>query len=183
MNRPICLLLTFLSGLSLLGCASGSGGEPASRSVRIDPATLATSPPVHPDAQWRVRIPLGSEPRADHICRLCDQYELIEIKTQAQWQAFCEQTGLDDANGTPDFDRGIVVGLVARVGESADGFWPTSISEVRLQGDGAGWLRSRFRTGVYRPLLVDAYCNLAYVNGLRRVILVEINRRAYLTAQ
>jgi hypothetical protein len=76
----------------------------------------------------------------------------------------------------------MVVGLVARVGLPADGNWPTAISEFRLQEDGTGWLRSQFRTGLYRPLLVDAYCNIVYVKGLKRVLLVEINRRAFLTA-
>jgi hypothetical protein len=126
---------------------------------------------------------LGLKPEADNACTLCDQYELIEIRTPAKWRTFCDQAGLEGGSPAPDFSRGVVVGLIARVGEPADGVWPTAIDEIRVQDDGAAWLRSRFRTGLYRPLLVDAYCNLAYIKGLRRVILVEVNRRAFLTTQ
>ncbi len=172
-----------LSGLALAGCASAPRTEPAPTTLRIDRTSLANSPPVFPDAQWRTRIPLGRRPQADHICTLCDNYQLVLIRTPAKWRAFCEQTGLDDTATRPDFSEGIIVGLVARVGEPVDQAWPTAISEIRLGPDGTGWLRSQFRTGLYRPLLVEPYCNLAYVKGLQRVILVEINRRAFLTTQ
>lgn len=180
MKRFALASLPLLLALIAMGCAGGPNGA---RVIRVDPASLATSPPIQPDAQWRVRIPLGTEPLADHVCRLCDQYELIEIRTPDKWQSFCQQTGLASGTPTPDFSRGMVVGLIASVGEPVDGSWPTAISEIRLQGNGAAWIRSRFRTGVYRPLLADPYCNLAYVKGLNRVILIEINRRAFLTAQ
>jgi hypothetical protein len=176
-------ILSVLPWLGVVGCAAGLDGQAGPKSMRIDPAALATSPPVQPDAEWRVRVPLGTEPLADHVCRLSDQYELIEIRSSAKWRSFCQMTGLADCDAAPDFSKGTVVGLIASVGEPVDGSWPTDISEIRLQRDGAAWIRTRFRTGVYRPLLSDAYCNLAYVKGLSRVILVEINRRAFLTAQ
>jgi len=180
-NRQMHLVVSVPLILSVAGCAHTKVAP--TTSIRINPSSLASSPPIVPDAQWRARIPLGAKPQADHICKLCDQYELIEIRTPRRWLAFSEQTGLQPGGTTPDFSRGIVVGLVARVGEPADGAWPTSISEVRLQDDGGAWLRSRFRTGLYRPLLVDDYCNLVYIKGLKHVILVEVNRRAFLTAQ
>lgn len=164
----------------LAGCAAKPGPNPAPQTIRIDPAALATSPPIQPQTQWRVRIPLGEEPQVDHICTLCDEYALIEIRNPQTWKRFCKQTGLECP--TPNFDAGTVVGLVAVVGEPVGDQWPTSISELRLQDDGAAWIRSRFQTGVYRPLLVDSYCNLIYHSGLKSVVLVEINRRAYLTS-
>ena len=175
------VILPLLICTTLVGCATRQRVHPQTPAIRIDPAALASSPPIHPDAQWRVRVPLGSVPQVDHICQLSDQYQLIEIKTPTKWRAFCAQTGLPADTPCPDFSQGIAVGLVALVGVPADGTWPTAINEIRLQRDGAAWLRTRFRTGLYRPLLVDAYCNLVYVKGLRRVILVEINRRAFLT--
>ncbi|MBN1344320.1 MAG: hypothetical protein JXQ73_16655 [Phycisphaerae bacterium] len=176
------IALSLLLGTVIAGCAGTPRTGSVPSTIRIDPASLASAPAIHPDAQWRVRIPIGTTPPADHICHLCDQYAVIEIRSPETWRAFCNQTGLNCPEGAPDFDDGIIVGLVAGVGEPADGAWPTAISEVRLQDDGAAWLRSQFRTGLYRPLLVDAYCNLIYTKGLKKVILVEINRRAYLTA-
>jgi len=182
-RRSVAALLGFLCAWGLPGCSAPSGNGPKAYSVCIDPATLARSSPICPDRQWHVRVPLGVNLAADSLCKLCDQYDLVEIRTPARWRAFCEQTGLTQPDPPPDFTRGAVVGLVAKVGEPVDGNWPTAISELRLQEDGTGWLRSQFRTGLYRPLLVDAYCNLVYVKGLKRIILVEINRRAFLTAQ
>ncbi len=164
----------------LAGCAAQPGPQSAPQTIRIDPAALATSPSIQPETQWRVRIPLGQEPLVDHICTLCNEYALIEIRKPETWKRFCSQTGLDSP--MPDFTRGTVVGLVAVVGEPVGGQWPTSIRELRLQNDGAAWIRGKFQTGVYRPLLVDSYCNLIYHKGLKSVVLVEINRRAYLTS-
>ncbi len=170
-------------GLTLMGCAAPPGAAAKAPAVSIDPAGLANSPPIQPELQWQARVPLGSEPVADSLCRLCDQYDLVEIRTPSKWKAFCRQTGMTHVEPTPDFNEGSVVGLVARVGEPVDGNWPTTISELRLLANGTGWLRTQFRTGLYRPLLVDAYCNLIYVKSLRRVVLVEVNRRAFLTGE
>ncbi len=172
-----------LGSLALAGCASSPTKPTPYTTIRVDPSSLAHATPVLPDAEWQVRIPLGLEAASDHTCRLNDQYELIEIRTPAKWQAFCRQTGLDCEGPQPDFSQGLVVGLVASVGEPADGVWPTMIRELRLHENGSAWLRGKFRTGLYRPVLVDPYCNLFYVKNLRKIVLVEINRRAYLTSQ
>jgi len=174
---------TLVLAWTLAGCVGVRGPEPKIPAIRIDPAGLASSPPVQPERQWQVRLPMDTQATADWTCRLCDQYDLIQIRTPQRWRLFCDQTNLTEATAPLDFTRGSVVGLIARVGEPADGGWPTAISEVRMLSDGTAWVRSQFRAGLYRPVLTDSYCNLIYVKGLRRVFLVEINRRAFLTSQ
>jgi hypothetical protein len=116
----------------------------------------------------------------DMVSRLCPEFDLVQIRSSVDWCRLRELVAVPDepALHAIDFHRGSVVGLVARLGRPADGRWPIDFDEVRLS-DGRGWLRFRFRSGVYHPVLTGPYFVAAFVPGLREPQVVEINGRMF----
>jgi len=131
-----------------------------------------------PERRWRARLPAGHGLPA-RICQpLCPEFELIQIRTADDWSRFCAAATVEPGP-PPDLTAGMIVGLAGYVGEPVQGDWPLAVEYVR-QAAGEGWLRVRFEPGLYHPLASPAYCTLAYVPDLRRVVFVEVGRRLFM---
>lgn len=156
---------------------------PASACVRPDNAgqlrALAVAPTVDTQPYWRVRIPSDIELAPGLSRRLCDEFRLVEIHTADDLEAFCKQVGWHPTRQLPDLSAGMLVGVIADVGEPVSHRWPVAIDRVRLL-DGAAWIRAKFNPGVYHPIRASSFCELVYIPNLTRVVMVEINRRTFL---
>lgn len=141
---------------------------------------LARPAPLRPEGGWRVQMADLRGLPEDMVSRLCPEFDLVHIRSAGDWRRLRGLVAFPDepALRAIDFQRGSVVGLVARLGRPADGRWPIEFDEVRL-GNGTGWVRFRFRSGVYYPVLTGPYLLAAYVPGLREPQVVEINGRMF----
>lgn len=141
---------------------------------------LARPAALRPEGGWRVQMADLRGLPEDMVSRLCPEFDLLHIRSAGDWRRLRGRVAIPDepALHAIDFQRGSVVGLVARLGRSADGGWPIDFDEVRLRG-GEGWLRFRFRSGVYYPVLTGPYLIAAYVPELHRPQVVEINGRMF----
>jgi hypothetical protein len=132
--------------------------------------------------QWQARLTEKQTVPSDLTARLCDEFDFVHVRTPAQWARLCRSIDLEQGAGSsrPDFSKGCVVGLIARVGQPTTADWPVRLDEARLD-NGSGWLRFRLATGLYYPIVVSPYLVVAYVPGLREPRIAQVNRRVFVT--
>lgn len=157
-----CSTLPGPRGISLVALEQAEAVEPA----RVERWRVADADLLAP-----VSTPLG--PRM----------MLVELRSAADWRRFVDALGVSPTSPAahaaesdlvaPDFSRGMVVGVVSRLGEPLADDWPVSVDSVRSH-DGAGFLAVRFAPGNYRPDGA-AFAETAFVEGLAAVLAVEIN--------
>lgn len=96
---------------------------------------------------------------------------LVEIHSPRQWE-FLAQVA-PQIGRCPDLRAGTLVGIACWAGTPVDGRWPVQLEAVQVH-QGAGLLKARFRGGNYLP---DGTARLetAYVEGLRAVLVVDVN--------
>lgn len=153
------------------GCAA-TGLSPSAR--RSDGgASITTSPPVH-----HARIPRSLRTQIPGICRLCDEYDLVEIRSQDEWRAFVVATGLKAGDYEFDFIDGRVIGVVAYVGTPMTPHWPIDIDAVGRTG-ADGWVMARLRPTLYHLVTVPGYCTFTYVTGASRISRVDVHPRSF----
>ncbi len=165
------LRLVVLTVLATTGCVAPPSEVTVERLERARPVA----------APWhcQVRVPSPDALTRNITRRLCDEFSLIEIHDQDEFESFCAEVGFRPRGDTVDLRDGMLVGVVASVGESMVPEWPVSIDMIRVHG-GAGLIKARFHPGVYHPIDAPPYCYLAFIPGLQRVMMVEINRRTFL---
>ncbi len=157
--------------LAILGCAA----TPAPP-VEVPVWELADAEPVKPRLLGRARVSYD-RPLPHHLTQpLCKEFSLIVITEPDDWADVRRRLGLELAPLALDLARGAIVGILANVGECANGTWPIQLETVRTQS-GEGSLEARLAGGLYYPLLTAGYLELAYVPGLRTVRKVEIGPR------
>lgn len=132
--------------------AAPSAARPAGRAVLCDARRIA------PLLRW-----------------LGPRLALFEIHTAAQWDAL--RAAAPMLQGSPDFSRGIVVGVVSRAGIPLDGQWPIRIESVRVH-DRAGYIAAAFVGGNY---LADdtTFLEVAYVPNLESILMLDVNGVRY----
>lgn len=168
----------FFLAIGLPVCATGCRQTaPAHRRFSWE---LAQSVALNAAKQWNLQLQAASAIPDDLLSPLCPEYDLVFVRTIEQWQRLCNATALTETGTLQrrDFDRGSVIGLVARLGRPANDSWPVDIEEIRLD-EGRGWVRFRFHGGVYYPVLTGPYLTATYVDGLREPRIVEINSRTF----
>ena len=84
-----------------------------------------------------------------------------------------------EANGIYLISSGMVVGILAHVGEASGREWPVKITAVRTRS-GVGWLEAAFTPGLYYPLKTAGYLEFAYVPGLRSVCMIRVGHRTFI---
>jgi len=107
----------------------------------------------------------------DLLCPLGPRLALLQIRRPEHWTLL--RQAAPGLRGTPDFAHGSVVGLVSRLGLPVDGRWPLTLETVRVL-DGAGFVVGHFQGGNFLPD-GSAYVEAAEIDGLTRVLMVEIN--------
>lgn len=172
LTRAHWCILSLLS--SLLGCASQELA-----SAEIDPAwqlASAQSVDIKTFVEGRINY---DRPLPTHLTqRLSDQFTLVTIRGTKDWEYVWRRLCL---SGTPpqlDFLGGMVVGILADVGEFCERSSPIQIDSIQAQG-GMGIINANLVTGVYYPLKTAHYVRLVYVPGVKTIRLVRINQSSF----
>lgn len=171
-RRPLGLIG---AGLILL---AGSCNRPQTTSSVVPTWELAQAEPFEPVLLGRTRVSFDQHLPEAIVQQLCEEFSLISITRPTDWRAL--QRALRLPSGPPglDLEQGMIVGILANVGESADGTWPIQLEHLRRRG-AIGSLEATFVPGVYYPLLTAGYLELVYAPGIRGIHLVTINHRQF----
>ena len=162
-----------LRGAAIWGCAA-----PSLPPAEVPDWQLAHGELVKPRLLGRGRVS-HDRPLPEHLTqRLCEEFSLVTITQPADWADMRRRLQLDRAPLDLDLSQGVIVGILANVGESPRDTWPIQLQAVRTCS-GEGWLEARFAAGFYYPLLTAGYLELAYVPGLRTVRMVRIANRTF----
>lgn len=158
----------------LLGAAMGGCAKPHLGASPTD-AALRTE---YPETTWRFRL-AGDAPQGGPCVQpLCEEFDLLTIRTAEQWREFRRRLELRRVGADPDFRRGMLVGIAARLGEPISGEWPIQLLYLRRKG-GLGSLAAEVRPGLYRPTASPPYCQLAYFSDVKQVAIVQVNNRMF----
>ncbi len=130
------------------------------------------------ETQWFARVIEPQRLPARCVHSLSDRFSFMLIADDRQWTELLEATNLERAAPRPQFHQGLVVGLLARVGEPARVRWPVFIEAVRQRGPVA-FVIAEFAQGFYRPLDMPAYLHLVFVPGATDVLGVKLNHMLY----
>jgi hypothetical protein len=104
---------------------------------------------------------------------------LLEVRNAEQWRQLAQ--AVPGLGPCPDLTRGMVVGLVSLLGTPLDGSPPFRIQAIRVH-DGAGLVQAQFSSGTYLPD-GSAYLEMTYVNGLRSVLVVNVDGVDYVAEE
>lgn len=162
-----------VSGCALSACAPSS---PALWHRGSDVQTPALDEPAA--TCWRARLPIRWRGELASLCRLCDEYDLIEIGSARQWRAFCGAAGIDPNGLVPDFACGRVIGVVAYLGEPVKGGWPVEIDRIGCRRQST-WIQARLRTDLFYPVVGPGFCTFTYVRWPYSVNLVKVAHRLF----
>ncbi len=166
-------------GLLALGMAVAAAGCQAQKPRPSIAWELAHPVDLGPQPAWQLRLADGQVIPANLRESLCDEFDLVLVRSDVEWRRLGRAVGLSEADaGRPNFRRGSVVGLVAKVGQPANDAWPIRVEEVRL-AEGSGWVRFAFQAGLYYPIATPPYFTAAFVPGLREVKVVQVGRRIF----
>ena len=104
-----------------------------------------------PGDEWFARVIQPPELPRQCIHRLSEKFDFVLVDTQEDWSGICRATNLDPALPPPDFSDGLVLGLLAGVGQARQGDWPAIIRSVRRRGTVA-FLVAEFNQGFLSAL-------------------------------
>ena len=151
-----------------LGALSACGTHPRGRAISVcSLETASTSPPI---ATQRTLVSDTAD--LEHLYYpLGRRLGLFQIKTTDEWEALCRHA--PELGPSPDFSRGIVVGMASRVGMPLDGTWPIHLQSMRIH-EHAGFAIARFEGGSFLPD-GTTYLETAQFDGLAVVLMVEVN--------
>ncbi|HWL94126.1 MAG TPA: hypothetical protein VNT79_11385 [Phycisphaerae bacterium] len=172
-------LLGFVLGIAGSGCAAQdrylriwkekAGAENVSQFSLMEQST---------NQQWFARLVNPGAMPAGTVFPLTDRFDFVLVSRQQQWPGLLKATSLTANEASPDLSAGVVVGLIARVGESRHDRWPVMVQSVRQRG-GVAFLYGVFREGFYRPLSVPAYMHLVYVRDVDTFLGLKLNQMMY----
>lgn len=171
-TRAAAVVAMFVVAASAGGCsfANNPAGKPRDSNAG---AAITIAPPV-----YHARLPRTERDRLTGLCRLCDEYDLVEIMSDAEWRSFVRAAGLDPADYAFDFRAGHVVGVVAYVGTPMTPRWPIDLSAVGRNGS-TGWVMATLRPTLYHTVAVPGFCTFTYVSGLGHVARVDVTPRSF----
>ncbi|HSW47104.1 MAG TPA: hypothetical protein VLM89_16185 [Phycisphaerae bacterium] len=163
--------------MSLAGCAN-----PTASTTAVPTWELANAEPYAPIPLGRARLSFDRPLPRHLVTPLCQEYSLVVIRTAKDWAEIQRRLDLPALPPSVDLDNGCIVGLIANVGESADGRWPIRLRCLRRSGT-QGSLDAAFSPGLYYPLLAAAYVDLVHAPGIHSIGLVTIDRRQFIIRQ
>jgi hypothetical protein len=169
-SRMACavVLWTLLSA-AMGGCISPHlGPSPPDASLRTE----------YPETIWCFRLAGDVPPGGACVQPLCEEFDLLTIRTAEQWRDFRRRLELRRVGADLDFHHGMLVGIAARLGEPIRGEWPIKLLYLRRKG-GLGSLAAEVRPGLYRPTASPPYCQLAYFSDVKQVAIVQVNNRLF----
>jgi len=171
--RSPCRLASVVCLALLADCAPrGSPGRPSFENGAA-PAQFHTAPRV-----WHVRLPTRFRPSLPCLCRLSEQFDLLEVRSARQWREFARAAGIEPDSLDFDFTRGRVLGIVSYVGDPLTGTWPMHIEAVGCQG-GWSWIQGELEADLYYALRSPGYCTFTYLAGRSPVGLVKVGHRVF----
>lgn len=169
-------LAILCASVGMGGCASHTVGR---SNTEISLWQLAAAEPTPVVRVGRSRLSPNT-PLPRHLIRnLSEEFDLVTIRTVADWRNFQQIVRLNSTPPDVDLTRGMIVGLVARVGEPARADWPIRFQAVR-EMSGTGLMEINFTPGLYHPVQTAAFLDLVYIPSLRHVQTVRINRRTFI---
>lgn len=174
--RNTCLhliLAALLAGGFASGCATSTSGP-----ALVPTWELANAPPVKRVPLGRSRVSFDRPLPARLLQELSPEFSLVTIRTSRDWEEVRRRLDLPPASPAVDFSQGIVVGIVANIGDSVAPTWPIPIQQIRCR-EGQGCLEASFQPGLYHPLLCPSYVELAFAPGVRVVTRVHISHRKF----
>jgi hypothetical protein len=142
----------------------------APRAVEEPAWELANAQPSDIRPLGRARVDMDRQIPKRLVTILCDEFALVLISDEAEWLAVRDACEIPAGPEPLDFTRGLVVGLVASVGERSSRGWPIELQAARVR-HGEGWL--------YYPVRTAAYLEMAYVSGLQTVRMAQVGRRCF----
>ena len=177
-HRAVAMLSVaiVLSSVGAGGCASTTTGR---LNTEIPLWRLATAEPTAIVRIGRARLNPNTPLPGHLIQNLSDEFDLVTIRTDAEWRNLHQNICLNSPPPTFDLSRGMIVGLLARVGEPARAEWPIQFQVVREMA-GVGLIEITFSPGLYHPVETAAFLDLIYIPSLRHVQTVRINRRTFI---
>lgn len=166
-----------------LGLCLAAGCSAPGRNLRIwrmtaDLEHVARFDEDSSESQWFARVMEPHLLPARCVHPLSDRFAFLLITDDRQWTEVLKATNLERAARRPRFSQGLVVGLLARVGEPARVRWPVFIEAVRQRGP-VVFIIAEFAQGFYRPLDMPAYLHLVFVPGATDVLGVKLNHMLY----
>ncbi len=157
----------------LLGCAS----TPPAPAV-LPTWELANGERVTPVSLGHARVSYDRPLPSGLTQKLSDEFTLVSVNRAADWEELQRAYFLNATKTTPDFSNGMVVGILANVGEFSVPEWPIRINSVRTRSR-LGWVDATFAPGMYYPVQTAGYLQLAYVPGVRTICMVRINQATF----
>jgi len=140
---------------------------------------LVSDKPVKITRLGQTRIPFDCLIPQHLTLRLSDEFTLIAITNHKDWLAFARLIHFPEQHVKHDLHRGMIVGIVAEVGEAINDKWPIHIESASIKS-GQGNLVFLFSSGYFHPIITDGYLELAYIPDLQEIRLVQINQRRFL---
>jgi hypothetical protein len=133
---------------------------------------------IYPELTWSFRLTTADALPPGATIPLCDQYHVLEIRDSRTWGHMCRTLDLRDVDESPDFSRGIIVGLTATLGDPLSRRWPLRIDHLKRSGT-LGSMALRVTEGLYNPTCGSPYCVLTYAPGIKHLAMVRVNHRLF----
>jgi len=171
--RPVVVLISSVFVGTLLGCVSNTAAP-----IEIPTWELANAEPIKPIILGRARVSFDRPLQSHLVQTLSPEFSLITIAQRDDWEEVRRRLQLQPTPPLFDLSSGLIVGILADVGEYAVDGWPIHLTEGRSVG-GIGWIEASFTAGLYYPLKTASYVELAFIPGLRAVSVVQINHRMF----
>jgi len=185
-QRPQCEHGSRFRSLRIIGFIAAAAGFfwPGCASAPIAPATvpsweLANAEPFEPILLGRARVSFD-RPLPGHLTqKLSEEFSLVTIRNHSDWVDIRRRLNLPPSPPGIDLEQGMIVGILAKVGENAEGRWPIHLRSIRRRGQ-EGFVETTFSPGLYYPILTAGYAEFAFAPGLRTLSMVRINQRTFI---
>ena len=147
---------------------SACGVRPGVQTITVQ--ALEDAPTARPRFVRRAIVSPAAEWQSCYYA-LGPRLGLVQIRSEHDWENL--RTAAPEIGPCPDFNQGIVVGLVSHAGLPVNGRWPIHLDTIRICR-GAGFATGEFEGGTYLPD-GTTYLEVAQFSELRSVLMVEID--------
>jgi hypothetical protein len=161
---------------TLLVVAGAIGCQAPTGSGRCEPGPSVET--LYPELTWNFRLTSADALPPGAAVPLSEQYQALEIRDLRTWRHMCQALNLRDVDESPDFSRGIVVGLTATLGDPVSHRWPLRIDHIKRSGT-LGSMALRVAEGLYNPTCGSPYCVVTYAPGIKRMAIFRVNHRVF----
>lgn len=175
-RRRAVAIFIISASIGMAGCTSSPSGR---SKTEIPLWQLATAEPTPVVWVGRARLNPNASLPGHLIQNLSDEFDLVTIRSDSDWQGFQKIVRPTSYPPVVDLRRGMILGVVARVGEPARSEWPIHIQAVR-ESCGAALIEINFTSGLYHPVQTSPFIELVYIPVTCQIHTVRINRRTFI---